>query len=451
MCALVRKRLTTREAKPQAQEKPPAAEKETRPPPRKKESPSSGQLPLVMGFDFGTAFSKVVVRAPDLPESPAWAVAFDDLADASSPFLLPTLLFVGRDGSFALTGNDDCRLRGIKYNLMKNAAAAKVNGHDVHCVNACAAYLALAIRRAKESFMRRHGHNFAGETPEWEAVNVGIPAATKNDNPTKRAFQRAANAAWVLAGNNDDITIDSVAKEINRADGAKEPPLLVPEVAAQIQGYRRSDVRRSGLHIMADAGASTLDVCSFLIRDDFKNAKGGDVAVYCAKVRELGAEILEQQKRSIARGGEVSEIEAAFWHECQKALREVVWETKHRKASKEINWKKNRMGPGEVPKPLPFLLCGGASAVSGYKRLSEHAAPGLLTGGEKFDDVMMPKPGNLLPKELPESIYHRLSVAYGLSMRSFDDVVLPSDIPDAPNDDMPTNNYRDRFPGKETM
>ena len=432
------------------------AEKETKAPPRKKESPLSGQLSLIMGFDFGTAFSKVVVHAPGSSELPAWAVAFDDLADKELSYLLPTSLFVGRDGSFALTGNDDCRLRGIKYNLMKNAAAAKVNGHDVHCVNACAAYLALAIRRAKESFVRQHGHNFAGETLDWDAVNVGIPAATKNDNPTKRAFQRAANAAWVLAGNNDDITIDSVAKEINRADGADELCLLVPEVAAQIQGYIRSDVRRSGLHIMADAGASTLDICSFilLIDDyDFRNTKRGEVTVCCAEVRELGAEILERRKLAVAGGGETSEIEAAFWNECRSAVRGIVSATKNEKAPCEMCWQKanDRMEPGRIPKPLPFFLCGGASAAPGYKSLPEHVKAGLLTGGEKFDDVAMPKPGNLLPKELPESIYHRLSVAYGLSMHYFDDVVLPSDMPDSTNDDTPTRDWRDRFPGKETM
>lgn len=411
-----------------------------------------------MGLDFGTAFSKVVVRAPYLHGKPAYAVRFDGLADASSPYLLPTSLFIGGDGVFSLDSKGirlphDDKQPDIKYGLMTGVADMDANGRNIPYADACAAYLAMVICRAKVAFMREYGQNFAGYLPKWEFINIGIPAATKSDNDRRRAFQHAANAALALADSGREITADSAAEAIKRAGDNDDRCLLMPEVAAQIQGYKKSDVRRYGLHIMADAGASTLDVCSFII-NKFPDGDRGDIAVFCAEVSKLGANILKRKIAEMPACGDARKVEDNFWRECERVVRRVVSETKRNKAPNEECWQRTRdkMDNKNPPDALPFLLCGGGAAMDGYKNLPVAAERGLLTGMERFDkDRQMPVPGNLLPKNLPKTIYHRLSVAYGLSFGLLDDgVPLPSDIPpNNENDSLPEPAWKNNYIGKE--
>ena len=412
---------------------------------------AAGQrLLLMMGFDFGTAFSKVVVRPPDWPSAGAFAVDFGGLANKESPYLLPTALYVGRDGAFSLDQKDGAPLpHDIKYGLMKgNVRTMQACGYEVPYVNACAAYLALAFRLARKQFMRQHGQMFEGLSPEWEFINVGIPAATKSDNQHKLDFQRAVNAAGALANSGKVITTDLVAGEIGRANCAEKLCELVPEIVAQIQGYKRSDVRRKGWHIMADAGASTLDICVFNLLTDFlkgvdiltpiRNIKGGDINVCHAAVPELGAKILQREIKGWSATHDAEAIEAAFWKKCESAVREAVFTTR-----------KYRF----IPDILPFLMCGGASVIPGYKALPDNAKRGLLTGGRDFDVCPMPVPGDMNPRGLPENIYHRLSVAYGLSVRFFDDVMLPPEMPpdESGGYSAPTYNWRDNYTSKDMM
>jgi len=57
-----------------------------------------GECELVIGLDFGTSASKVVIQAPDLPGSPSFAVDFCDFAHPSMAYLLPTKLCVMPSG-----------------------------------------------------------------------------------------------------------------------------------------------------------------------------------------------------------------------------------------------------------------------------------------------------------------------------------------------------------------
>jgi hypothetical protein len=60
-------------------------------------------LDLVIGLDVGTAATKVVVRSPFYAGGRAVAVSFGDLGHRTSPYLLPTRLWIQSDGGLSLT------------------------------------------------------------------------------------------------------------------------------------------------------------------------------------------------------------------------------------------------------------------------------------------------------------------------------------------------------------
>src|SRR5207237_728619 len=87
-----------------------------------------GEAEVVVGFDFGTSASKVVVQAPGLPGNPAYAVDFGDVAHPSMRYLLPTRLSVAAGGSCTLRGQEPARLvNDIKLELFTDHELLKSN------------------------------------------------------------------------------------------------------------------------------------------------------------------------------------------------------------------------------------------------------------------------------------------------------------------------------------
>ena len=68
---------------------------------------------------------------------------------------------------------------------------------------------------------------------------------------------------------------------------------MIPEVAAEVVGYARSPHRNPGLHVLVDVGASTLDICGFILWES-----GGDdqYTLLTADVPRLGAFELHRRR-----------------------------------------------------------------------------------------------------------------------------------------------------------
>ena len=72
----------------------------------------------------------------------------------------------------------------------------------------------------------------------------------------------------------EQITVGKAADELRYLDEAPgywdDDDLacdfdVLPEVAAATAGYALSTLRQEGVHLMVDVGASTVDVCGFLL------------------------------------------------------------------------------------------------------------------------------------------------------------------------------------------
>lgn len=82
-------------------------------------------------------------------------------------------------------------------------------------------------------------------------------------------------------------------KDKIKNDISPEDINVIPEVAAELVGYARSSLRETGLHVLIDLGARTLDIASFILH----NRDGDDrYSILTADLEELGATLCDYHR-----------------------------------------------------------------------------------------------------------------------------------------------------------
>jgi hypothetical protein len=356
----------------------------------------SGECELVIGLDFGTSSSKVVIQAPDLPGQPSYAVNFGKYASKTSPYLQPTILWTSSEGACYLNHHDNTKMvRKIKLKLFFNNDEHKtMPGFAREIINdeaLAACYLALVLRYSRRWFLvtkqdlLRQFEKFV-----WN-FNMGVPSPCIEDNEENRISKRIGKVAWKLSTlPEDQITLHKAGSELGQVD---DPEYwdndqdnacdfeIIPEVVAGAIGYALSDLRQNGLHIMIDIGASTLDVCSFNL-----NEKGSSncYSFFLSDVKYLGTiglydslihapkNIYEKQANTLSDLHDpmnpiseepshyllpkeemeeaLSEVKDNYKKEFLRTIKHVIDQTRIRRDPKAAVWRNGR---------LPLILIGG--------------------------------------------------------------------------------------------
>lgn len=444
--------------------------------------PNDGNpLDIVVGVDFGTSSTKVVVRAPYYTGTPAFAVPFGDLAHKSLEYLLPTWLFVDKDGNCSLTSMPGASiLTDIKIGLMQNPLcrieSASGPPWDVSAITVSAAYLALVLRYVRCWFLANKRGIFGEFTLRW-SFNLGLPAAIDDDPKLREAFDISGKAAWILSKRTGPITIDAAQDAIKdikcstvETDFAFD---LIPEVIAEVMGYARSISRNDGLHLLVDVGASTLDVCSFNLHvregddhfpiltadvdllgakrlhsvridgtgaanpvdeSDPGNIIPDDIEAYVEEGQEAGGEIL----------GKIVTAENSFKDKCEKLLRRTIIDLRMSRYPLAPCWDGR----------LPIFVCGGAKSMRMYRGVVSDIHNWLrekyIPSSQGIRQIELPKPESLDAKIDDES-YHRLAVAWGLSYESFNIGIYtrPDDIDNV--SPPPVQNHEGKYISKDMV
>jgi len=410
-----------------------------------------GQGELVIGLDFGTAASKVVIQVPGLPGSPAYAVNFGEVGHLSMPYLLPTRLWVARDGRCSLVKQAGAReVNDIKLELFsKDQELIRNCGPTRQGISpeaAAVAYLALLLRYARRWFLegKRDVVGHLGKL-NW-GFNLGVPSPCIEDNEANRRFRRVGKTAWVLSVREEQITLGKAQDALRYLteapeywerddDGIACDFAIIPEIAAGAIGYAFSDLRREGLHLMVDVGASTVDVCSFVLHE----REGSDrYALLTADVQQLGTIRLHQDRiRAILQAHKkqaqklrdkhdplapisqdiesyllprerilaaVRDGEEKLKSQCRRMLRQVIMDARTRRDPHASVWRGR----------LPILLIGGGSQVPFFRSLVDELNPWLMTYAGNEGTAVLPV---ALPRTISSTTteYQRLAVAWGLS------------------------------------
>lgn len=329
----------------------------------------AGNVRLVMGLDFGTSCTKIVVRAPDMTQLKAVAVPALPFAQADGhPFLWASYVWVDPRGVFSLApAPGRQRLEGLKVAVMGVRAAslalAAAEGRAITPLHAATAFLALMIRQARGWIYLNLRDRFARGAVQW-SLNLGFPAA-KLEAGMGDHYVIALRAAWSVAEGSEPVTLARCDAALVSAKGGALPSGLhraavVPEIVAAMNGFMQSYAREDGLFALVDVGATTLDVCSFTL---FSDRFGADrISIWLADVERLGVRP---------------------WHACQKIscrrddfvflsqwlVRDLLWKTRLKRDPLNSAWQ-----PGGE---LRIFCTGGGVAEVMYSSLLKGLSPWL--------------------------------------------------------------------------
>lgn len=407
-------------------------------------APTKGARELVLGFDFGTSGTKVVIG--DRALNQAFAVPFRTAAGVEA-FLLPSRLH--RDGGCWSLHGGQTSVGDLKLALMSTPDDLAARLHVM-------AFIALAIRSARAWLFETHADAYKASTLVW-TLALGLPAAQAIDDELSRLYCLLGRAAWALAGaagGVDDAACDAALMQAARDEGndADVEVVALPEIAAQVYGFVNSsgfDAKAKNLYMLADVGAGTIDSCLFQVRRtrnrwafDFYTAAvepNGVINAHRARVgwwqqhlrRSGSGAVLAEQFEAVKLETEhQAHIPASF----RDYVTGVQIELSGRESGPDSHFIDKRVLPqlrgatlhravhGQLLNPddlagAPFFFCGG-----GARHPLFAAVPAALEKKVNgFSYLVATRRELTLPSDLradgvARSEYDRLSVAYGLSM-----------------------------------
>lgn len=397
---------------------------------------------LIIGLDFGTAFTKVVIGE----SREAYAVHFSKHGSDENPYLLPGVMYASSTGECQLkpTSPKDNIITDMKMRLLRGKPSIDDSAK-------CVAYIAIVLRYVRNWLLKHHKDTYAGCWIDWN-LNVGLPTENYHDFALVHAYKDIAHASWALSVIDAPITLPR-AKEMLSAnldtsgyeDRLIHPDLigLFPEFVAQVTGYVRSPQRQEGLHTLMDVGAGTVDVTVFNVFENdgdelfpifAKSVKNFGVYFHVLhRLNELGwtgqwrphahdAALTDREfaKKVRTNLNTLSEIDKVFRSGVSKQLNDALRHTKQCRYPGSPAWNTG----------VPIFLCGGGANAEIYdsliKQQEENGRPFMITRRH------LPRPDRLNASRLKREHFDRLSVAYGLSFDAFDigEIVKESDVED---------------------
>lgn len=387
---------------------------------------------IVIGLDFGTAFTKVVlgeIRA-------RYAVPFEPYASKDNPYLLPSGMTILRDGNGCVLG--DPAESGTWCGDLKMPIITRTIDQEGKVK--VAAFLALVFQHVREWFLETHKGTYGGKRIVW-LVNMGLPTDSYDDSELMELYKQIALAAWTASVMSGEISVDLVSKCLERSVKESDPltpdirtRLLppdmfdcFPEFAVQLSGYVRSPRRRPDLHALVDIGAGTVDITTFNVHQN--NDEEDLYPVMDQKVISAGVNFLVRARLEHFNQAEkwkstafVNMVDdptfARILGVSENALPDADYEVLNQVAEalvKVLKYTKEHRYPlsRHWDIGVPTFFVGGGANVQAYKKQIKQFES--LRPPSLIRIINLDAPEDLIAPNTPPDSYHRLSVAYGLS------------------------------------
>ena len=404
---------------------------------------------IVLGLDFGTSSTKVVVRLPYETGEPAIAIpAPGPCCSDQDPYLWQTVLWLRDEDIFSPWPEPGAEVvKSLKHGLIQGQRNVAGSGTgevvSVKSEVAAAAYLAYVVQYVKGWLQSNRRELFRQRRPRW-LLNLGLPAASYDDLELAELYRRIGSAGLLLSDIGTPVSVEAAEKfledqHVVESGASKEAAeelgvAVIPEAAAEMTAFAKSVRGAPGLYLLVDVGAMTLDACMFRLNQH--TGSGDAYSFMAAQVRPLGVDSLHW---FLAEG----KTKPEFIRQCERALRAVVWNTKRVRDPAAANWK-----PGN---DVPIFLAGGGASNPLHKEIVDSLGPWLKqhTRNDGIRPLKIPVPKGI---ELPEPLenFGRMAVAWGLSYPSPDigRIEPMRDIEDIPP---PARKPPGRFTSKDDM
>lgn len=417
---------------------------------------------LVIGLDFGTTLSKVVVK--ELGSRKTWAVPLS--SNSRNPYLLRSEVFL--DGG--VYNLDQCGevISGLKMPLLIGPA-------DQDDISSVTGFLALVIKYV-QCWVWNNLQGYLHEAePVWY-LNVGLPAKDFQNQELIRRYRAISWAAMLLASeNNEDISVSEVERSYLEAENQTSSAnaklngrsgievylnqiQVFPEIMAQMVGFvrsRRWDINKPEF-MLVDVGGGTLDQTIFNVVKDKKSGKLTFV-VFKSSVEQMGTlrlhdvrlnwllmklgkeatairitEKLRNLSKDLARTWLVPNriqdylVNAAFGN---YTIDDAFGAKVRGDVMKRLSDVLLHINPGfrNTKRRYPVVLAGGGAANPFYQGIAESQR---MVSSVQTEPLRLPAPANLIAPGLTSDLYHRLSVAYGLAFEDLGELLTPEKIKD---------------------
>jgi hypothetical protein len=447
---------------------------------------------FVVGLDFGTAFTKCVVR--DDASGNAFIVKL-----GNPEYWRSSEIKVCGSGFVATveTATERTRLPFLKMAL---AAAAKrdstnpslrrleaiafksgMGGSVDHFLDAAVVCLLADVLHQALNFIKSHRKDFGQNAGDTWSVNMAVPVAHSDETIIRSRFGNCLCKARALVENGmpAELGVMQLAETVRNLTVDPKTSKLCstyPEVSANVISFIESRAFSEGLYIFVDVGAGTVDVSVFIYSGNLGvplNYFGAKVLSYGSSRLELRAsgrlrrkvaailglananvpsdqklaEVLEavfrEYKETGAKGG-FKQIEEEF-APVEAKLRKDVFDNLGFLAQARSHVQPHHVNPHHAPtarqwRGLRMLFGGGAGSSELYKA----AFDDYFNQCWRFSPEKLPlqrprklqRPSELAEKHF-EKIIPRFTVAYGLSVHvtNLPPNRLPGDIAPAPPPD----------------
>ena len=380
---------------------------------------SEGRL-AILGLDFGTAFTKCVVRWA----SRHYAVDWSEIVEGDDRQLLASVFSEAPDGRCALGVQETpgwTMREGIKLRLLNPASDASGD----HLADAVI-FIALVFRYANQWLHRAAQVPIAGV--RWR-LHMGLPTRSWDDDATTQTFKTVAQAARVLACRPEMVTRAAALVALKMTDQVARPAVDVfPEFACQLYSYLLSPERRDDLHALVAIGAGTLDVAYFNV---FHKEDEPVLPIFASAVERLGAHYL-----IAALAGKALDV---VWADGESSLSDDAVAQKLGCRSNDVNKRRSlylssvaevfnqvtcdaKQAYSTSPamrgeEQIRLFLAGGGSRIPSlqdhFHRITRESARQM---GVRYQVSSLVQPADIVGQWA--SGFDRLSVAYGLSQNA---------------------------------
>ena len=407
---------------------------------------------MVGGIDFGTSYTKVVLREQATPQ--AVVVRFpshpngllDSLVGISGKCLMPPAALhdcacVHYLKMLTAHAADGSPLHNGPIHIPAALASMRGKLGDLKITRDLLAFYLAHVMAATEDFITTQSpwRNFDFVTPDKDYLifQLAVPTGLlDNDGATERLFRKAFIAAYELRRRVDpemrtprsySTWTEEVAQVIDpglEALQAKYPwqCLIYPEVLAAMQAvFRSPNPQQDGLYLTMDVGAGTVEINSF------RRNTGEHLA---PKERATARRSLDYYSLKVAPLG-IHNFQEPFALVNPRSAKEVL--TDLRQEVKHLYYRATIRQPnhGHVPGTRTwdrsrFLIFGGGAKIPPYRESFREALDEIGIHAPQIFDL----PAATDLKRPADVDFGRFAVAYGMSFfrKNLDDWRPPEDI-----------------------